>query len=137
MPVASAWFDQTSEFHSEWCSAFSWVLVLTFKLPSPTFTNWFQQFQSSHMHRENFSHSRLAPFPSHPIPLGHLSVPALSVLLYALNLDWSSISYMVIYKFQCYFLKSSHPCLLPEIPKVCSLYLSLFCCLANRVVTSF
>ena len=137
MEVASAWFDQTSEFHSERCSAFSWLLVLTLKLLSPTFRNWFQQFQSSHIHRENFSHNRLAPFPSHPIPLGCSSVLALSVLLHTSNLDWSSISYMVIYKFQCYSLKSSHPCLLPQSPKIYSLYLCLFCCLAHRVVTIF
>ena len=29
-------------------------------------------------------------------------------------------------------LKSSHPCLLPQSPKVCSLHLCLFCCLAYR-----
>ena len=30
--------------------------------------------------------------------------------------------------FQCYSLISSHPCLLPHSPKVCSLHLCLFCC---------
>ena len=38
------------------------------------------------------------------------------------------------YLFQCYSLKSSHSCLLPQSPKVCSLYLYLFCCLAYRVI---
>ena len=37
---------------------------------------------------------------------------------------------VIIYMFQCYSLKSSHPRLLPQSPKVCSLYLCLFCCLA-------
>ena len=69
--------------------------------------------------------------PSHPIPLGCPSALALSALLHALNLDWSSISQMGIYMFQCYFLKSSHPHLLPQTPKVFSLYLCLFCCLAH------
>ena len=50
------------------------------------------------------------------------------------NLDWSSILHMVIYMFQCYSLKSSHPHLLPQSPKVCSLHLGLFCCLAYRVI---
>ena len=36
--------------------------------------------------------------------------------------------------FQCYFLKSSHPHLLPQSPTVCSLHLCLFCCLAYRVI---
>ena len=35
------------------------------------------------------------------------------------NLDWRSISHMITYMFQCYSLKSSHPCLLPQSPKVC------------------
>ena len=36
-----------------------------------------------------------------------------------------SILHMVIYMFQCYSLKSSHPHLLPLSPKVCSLHLCL------------
>ena len=44
--------------------------------------------------------------------------------------DWSP----VIYMFQCYSLKSSHPRLLPQSSKVCSLHLCLFCCLAYRIV---
>ena len=74
------------------------------------------------------------PPPSHPIPLGCPSAPALSALFHALNLDWSSISRMVIYMFQCYSLKSSHPCLLPQSLKICSLYLCLFWCLIYKVI---
>ena len=40
----------------------------------------------------------------------------------------------IIYMFQCYSLKSSHPGLLPQSPKVCSLHQCLFCCLACRVI---
>ena len=58
--------------------------------------------------------------PPHPIPLGRPSAPALSALFNTLNVDWSSISHMVVYMFQCYSLKSSHPRLLPQSPKVCS-----------------
>ena len=47
--------------------------------------------------------------PPHPIPQGHPSAPALSTLFNASNLDWWSISHMIIYMFQCYSLKSSHP----------------------------
>ena len=36
--------------------------------------------------------------------------------------------------FQCYSLKSSHHRLLPQSPKVGSLHLCLFCCLAYRVI---
>ena len=62
-------------------------------------------------------------FPPHSISQDHPSAPALSVLSHASNLDWQSISHMVIYMFQCYSLKSSHPCLLPQ---------SLFWCLQYR-----
>ena len=74
-------------------------------------------------------HSNLPP---HPIPLSCPRAPVLSALLCASNLHWSPILHMVIYIFQCYSLKSSHPCLLPYSPKVCSLHLCLFCCLAIR-----
>ena len=47
-------------------------------------------------------------FPPYPIPLGYPRAPALSALLHASNLDWSSILHMVIYLFQCYSLKSCH-----------------------------
>ena len=74
--------------------------------------------------------------PPHPIPLGHPSAPALSTLPHVLNLDWRSVSHMIIYMFQCYSLKSSHPRLLPQSPKDCSIHLCLFCCLAYSVIVT-
>ena len=76
------------------------------------------------------------PTPSPPHPSGCPSATALSALFHALNLDWRSVSRMVIYMFKCYSLKSSHPRPLPQSPKVCSLYLCLFCCLAYRVIVT-
>ena len=73
-------------------------------------------------------------FSPHPIPHGHPSAPALSTLPHASNLDWRSISHVIIFMCQCYSLKSSHPRLLPQSPKVCSLHLCLFCCLTYRVI---
>ena len=55
--------------------------------------------------------------PPHPIHLDYPSAPALSVLFHALNLDWPSISHMVICMFKCCSIKSSHPSLLPQSPK--------------------
>ena len=80
-------------------------------------------------HPESPSH-----LPPHPIPQGHPSAPALSTLSHALNLDWWSVSHMVIYMFQCYSLKSSHPRPLPQSRKVCSLHLCLSCWLAYKVI---
>ena len=56
--------------------------------------------------------------PVCPIPLGCSFALALGALLHALSLRWSSILHMVMYMFQCYSLKSSHPHLLPHSPKV-------------------
>ena len=63
--------------------------------------------------------------PPHPIPVGCPRALALSTLLHASSLHEASISHMVIYMFQCYFLKSFHPRLIPWSPKVCSLHLCL------------
>ena len=73
------------------------------------------------------------PSPSHPSGLSQCTGFECSVFC-VLNLDWSSGSHMVIYMFQCYSLKSSHTRHLPLSPKVCSLHLCLFCCLAYRVI---
>ena len=61
--------------------------------------------------------------PLHPEPPSHLSphpippccprAPALGALHHTSDLRWSSVLHMVIYVFQCYSLKSSHPLLLP------------------------
>ena len=76
--------------------------------------------------------------PSHlppcTIPLGHPSAPAPSILYPVLNIDWHFVSYMIVYMFQCHSPKSSHPLPLPQSPKVCSIHLCLFFCLAYRVI---
>ena len=66
-------------------------------------------------HPEPLSH-----LPPHPIPQGPRSALALSALSHALNLDWQSISHMLINMLQCSSPKSSHPCLLPQSPNVYS-----------------
>ena len=74
--------------------------------------------------------------PPHPIPLCHPSAPALSTLYHASNLDWLSVSHMIIYIFQCHSPISSHPCPLPQSLKDCSIHLCLFCCLTYRVIVT-
>ena len=92
---------------------------------------------ATHGH-ESAMGAHVSPYPEpaflllpHPIPLGCPGAPALSALLHAWNLHWSSI---FTYTFQCYSVKSSHPRLLPQSPKVCSLHLCLFCCLAYGII---
>ena len=63
--------------------------------------------------------------PPHPIPLGHPSAPAPSILNNVSNLDWWSVSHMIIYMFQCHSPKSSHPHPLPQSLEDCSIHLSL------------
>ena len=81
---------------------------------------WINHGYTCVLHPELLSH-----LPSHPIPLGHPSAPALSILSHASNLDWWSVSQVIIYMFQCYSLKSSHPCPLSQSPKAYYIYVSL------------
>ena len=64
------------------------------------------------------------------------AIPALNTLPHASNLDWRSISHMIIYMFQCYSVKSSHPHLLLQSPTVCCLHLCLFFCLTYKVIVT-
>ena len=94
-----------------------------------------------HQHESATVHSCLSilttpHLPPHPIPLGCPRAPALSALLHALNLHQSSTLHQVIYMLQRYQVTSSHPCLLPRSPEVCSLHLCLFCCLTYRVIVT-
>ena len=86
------WMLITLQYCSGFCHTLTWISHGCTYVPHP----------------ETPSH-----LPRHPIPQGHPSAPALSTLFHASNLDWQSISHMVIYMFQCYSLKSSHPRLLP------------------------
>ena len=72
--------------------------------------------------------------PPHIISLDHPRAPAPSILYPVSNIDWRFISYMIVYMFQHYSPKSSYPLPLPQSPKVCSIHLCLFCCLAYRVI---
>ena len=73
--------------------------------------------------------------PSSPFhPSGSSQCTTLSTLYHTLKLDGWSFSHMIIYMFQCYSLKSSHPRLLPQSPTIWSLYLCLFCFPAYRVI---
>ena len=72
------------------------------------------------------------PFPPHPSGLSQstgFGCPASCI-----ELHWPSSLHMVIYMFQCYSLKPSHPRLLPQSPKVCFLHLCLFCCTTCRII---
>ena len=113
LKIYFSWRLITLQYCGGFCHAFTWISHGCTCAPHPV--------PPSHL-------------PPHPIPQGHLGAPALSALSHALNLDWRSISHVRIYMFQCYSLKSSHPCLLSQSPKVCSLHLCLFCCLAYRVI---
>ena len=74
--------------------------------------------------------------PPCTIPLGHPSAPAPSIQYRAWNLDWQLVSYMILYMFQCHSPKSSHPLLLPQSPKDCSIHQCLFCRLIHRVIVT-
>ena len=60
------------------------------------------------------------PPPSPPDPSGSSQCTSPKHLSHASNLGWWSVSPLIVYLFQCYSLRSSHPRLLPQSPKVCS-----------------
>ena len=74
------------------------------------------------LHTEAPSH-----FPPHSIPLGCPRALTLGILLHESILHWASVLHTVMYMFQCFSCKSSHPHLLPVSSKICSLYLCLLC----------
>ena len=75
------------------------------------------------------------PSPSHPSGSSQCTSP--EHMSHASNLDWRSVSHLIIYMFQYYSLRSSHPHLLPSSPKAYSMHLCLFFCLACRVIITF
>ena len=72
------------------------------------------------------------PSPSHPSGSSQCTSP--EHLSHASNLGWLSVSPLTVYLIQCYSLRTSHPRLLPQSPKVCSVHLCLFFCFAYRVI---
>ena len=70
--------------------------------------------------------------PSHPSGSSQCTRP--EHLSHASNLGWRSVSPLIIYMFQCCSLRTSHPRLLPQSLKVCSVHLCLFFCFAYRVI---
>ena len=72
-----------------------------------------------------------SPLPLHPIPLGLPSAPGPSTCL--MHATWAGDLFH--YRWcTCCSLKTSHPRLLPQSPKVCSVHLCLFFCFAHRVI---
>ena len=68
-----------------------------------------------------------------PIPLGLPSAPGLSACL--MHPTWAGdLFHPRQYTFRCYSFETSHPRLLPQSPKDCSIHLSLFFCFAYRVI---
>ena len=74
------------------------------------------------------------PSPSHPSGSSQCTRP--EHLSHASNLGWWSVSPMIVYLFQCYSVRTSHPHLLPQSAKVCSVHLCLFFCFAYRVIVT-
>ena len=73
----------------------------------------------------------LLPFPPYPSQLSQSTGFGCLASYIELSL---SVLHMVMYMFQCYSLKSSHPFPLPLNSKVCSLHLCLLCCPAHRLI---
>ena len=81
----------------------------------------------------------------HVFPILTLPIPSLRVIPgyqpwapYLMHQTWTYVIYFTYDNIHVsmLFFKSSHPCLLPQSPKVCSLHLCLFCYLAYRVIVA-
>ena len=72
-----------------------------------------------------------AHLPLHSIPLGLPSAPGPNTCL--MHPTWTGDLLHYRPYTRCSF-KTSHPCLLPQRPKVCSVHLCLFFCIAYRVI---
>ena len=72
----------------------------------------------------------------HPVPLGLPSAPGPSTCL--IHPTWAADLFHPRnrYMFWCCSLETSHPRLLPQSPKVCSVHLCLFFCFAYRVIVT-
>ena len=82
------------------------------------------------LHADPLSH-----LPPPPIPLGLPSAPGLITCF--MHPTWASdVSPLIVYLFQCCSLWTSHPCLIPQTAKVCSVHLCLFFCFAYRVIVT-
>ena len=72
--------------------------------------------------------------PSHPSRLSEST--GLSSLGHAAKSHWLSILHMVVYMFPCNSPYLSHPLLPILCPHICSQYLNLHCCPANRLIST-
>ena len=69
--------------------------------------------------------------PPHPIPQGHPSAPILSTLSHASNLDWRSISHIIILHISVLFFQIIPP--LPSPTKSKSLFFTSVSLLLSRI----
>ena len=74
------------------------------------------------------------PFPYHPSGSSQCTIPQHPVSCIKPGLA-IHFTYDIIH-VSMPFPISSHPLLLPQSPKDCSLYLCLFCCLTYRIITN-
>ena len=126
----------TREAHTHNLYVFFLFLIFIFTLFYSTILYWFCHTLTWIHHECTWVPNPEPPshLPPHIISLEHPRAPAPSILYPVSSIDWRFISYMIVYMFQCHSPKSSHPLPLPQSPKVCSIHLCLFCCLAYRVI---
>ena len=123
--------DNVYEFFKYKCIYFNWRLITL-------------QYCIGFAIRQHESTTGIHVFPILNPPPASLPVPSLWVIPVhqpqascILHRTWTGDSFlMILYMFQCHSPKSSHPLPLPQSPKVCSILLCLFCCLAYRVIVT-
>ena len=114
------------------CILFIYFLIFIFTLFCFTILYWFCHTLTWIRHGCTWVPNPEPPshLPPHIISLDHPRAPAPSILYPVSNIEWRFVSYLIVYMFQCHSPKSSHPLPLPQSPKVRSIHLCFFCCLA-------
>ena len=134
-----AWTSGSWWFMYCWSLAWRILSITLLVCEMSAIVQYFEQSLTTQIsHR--YSH---VPFlleaPSHLVP-HHAPLGCHGTLGWALfhtpNSHLLSILHMVMYIFPCYSLNLSHSLLLPLCPQVCSLYLHLHCCPANRFIST-
>ena len=133
-------FDKVSFSHLVH-AVFFFFFIYFYQLEASYFTllQWFLPYIDMNqpwIYMRSPSRSPLPP-SSLPHPSGSSQCTSPEHPSHASNLGWRSVSPLIVYLFQCCSLRTSHPRLLPQSPKVCSVHLCLFFLHLGLMLPSF
>ena len=130
--ILALWYlSQNATYFFFPCIFISWRLIALQYCSG--FCHTYIDMNQPWIYRCSPSRSPLPP-PSPPHPSGSSPCTIPEHLSHASSLGWWSVSPLIVYLFQCCSLWTSHPRLLPQSLKVCSVHICLFFCFEYRVI---